>query len=934
LRYAFLSATGWFNLLLQSGWISDNLFGKDTERRDAILWWLGTVAAQRPAEVANLLDSWWGGCAERGHKLLEWFGFAKRQKQDVAFTNLCSRVLRSGASKLFGTNQSNSRLMLLHSWAGADSAGAAEILKTYFDAWFDLHPNQHPFATDEFLKLDSHSLGEMAKKSPRAFVEGSVDGFVRSIELIVGNEANGDRDYSFSHRMYSGHHFRGDAFLNMFRTALKDVAIKDAGSARDLLARIDPLRHETFTHVWLETIASNSAALWDLFPKALESPYVFEAGWNGADWKSLSHAAKQVLPYLDEKTCDQLAGRILEHRPELDRAIEIAKQISRDGEDVPWSTRLTVMHLLNASGRVQWCILEDICDGRLGRSAERQLSQLRRKFPKSKLPEPHNNEAHWVRSPIHRTEAARMTDKHWLRAIKRYNNEDDRRRERTFTEGGASQLATELQHLAKAQPARFAALLKDIPDVAPQTYVSHLLWGLVETDDLDDDSVRKAVLNAHARPGRPYGRDIARLFEKYPQIARDHEIFAILIWYVENGEADERDDVEPGPVEREVVTIDDLIRGAEGLHIRGINGARGWACEALGNVLWNVPHAIGRGWNVVEQRAMEEPLISVRCCLMRPTVPLYNQDRERCAALVERLARAPMDAKQNWLTILEKIWIWTAFPVERRSAISKHASIWVAELIERIVGRQKRNINETAGSRWWSPLLTHQGLYLLTFLLPSVPNTGKRLIYRLIVDGNENSRMIGAWHVFRLGFHDPVYAPLAKALSGNGVVYRRLVADVASHAVTFDEYRHLAEGVLRDSFDDDDKQVRSQAADVFRNIKPQEFHQYRPLAEQYIGSRAFEAESFAFFHALQEAECRVDDIVVLATEKLIIGLEANGNQSGRRTMDLHQLQDIIKREYASSEHDPDLRRRLLDLIDKMLSLELYGTDEIIKAHER
>jgi hypothetical protein len=88
------------------------------------------------------------------------------------------------------------------------------------------------------------------------------------------------------------------------------------------------------------------------------------------------------------------------------------------------------------------------------------------------------------------------------------------------------------------------------------------------------------------------------------------------------------------------------------------------------------------------------------------------------------------------------------------------------------------------------------------------------------------------------------------------------------------------------------------------------------------------------FHALDEAECKVDDIVISATEGLIADIKRNGNAAGRRTMDLHRLQDIIKDEYASSESDPNLRRRLLDLIDNMLQLELYGVDKIIKAHER
>lgn len=933
LRYAFLSTAGWFDLLLKEDWIRSELWGQESARRDAVFWWLGTLAGQRPVEIARLLSEWWGDDIERGHRLVEWFGFAKRETDDVDLTNLCCRALRSGAGGLFGTNRSNSRLMLLHRWSG--SSEAAKILKTYFKAWFDVHPEHHPFTTDEFLQLDSHSLGEIAKKSPQAFVDGTIDGLNRSIDLIVRKEAEGERDFSFDLRVYSGHHFRGDAFLNMFRTALKDIAIGDSVAARDALARIDPTKHEVFTHIWLEIIASNAAELWDLFPKVLDSSHIFEAGWNGAEWQSFAHAAKRVLPYLNEVDSVRLIERILEHRPELDSAVKLANQIARDDEIIPWSTKLTVMYRLAASGHTQWCILEEIGESRLNDTAKSRLHQLRRKFPKVKIPTPHHNEAHWVRSPIQRSKAARMTNEHWLNAIERYDNDNDRRRERTFTEGGASQLATELQEFAKAQPGRFARLLEEIPDEAPQTYISHLLWGLAEANDLDIEPARIAILNAHARPGRPYGSDIARLFGKCPQIASDPDVFAILVWYMEHGEANEQDDVESDAVDRDVAAVEDLMRDAEGLHIRGINNARGSACEALGNVLWNVPQAADLAWRVLEQCVMNEALVSVRCCLMRSIVPLYNQDRKRCADLVERLSRPPADVTiPSALTFLEKIWLWAAFPLEERSALLKRALILMSRFIERIVRHRKPNVAITAKSKWWSPLLTHQGVYILTFLLPSVQLVGHRLIYRLIVDGDENSRMIGAWHVFRLAFQNPTYAPLARELSTNGVVYRRLAADVASQAIIHDEYRYLAEHVLRSSFDDEDKQVRSQAADVFRNIKPTEFREYRALAERYIRSRAFEDESFAFFHALQTAECRVDDIVIPATEKLITDLEVNGKHAGRRASDLHELQDIIKREYASSENDLNLRHRLLDLIDKMLSFELYGTDEIVRAHER
>jgi hypothetical protein len=80
--------------------------------------------------------------------------------------------------------------------------------------------------------------------------------------------------------------------------------------------------------------------------------------------------------------------------------------------------------------------------------------------------------------------------------------------------------------------------------------------------------------------------------------------------------------------------------------------------------------------------------------------------------------------------------------------------------------------------------------------------------------------MIGAWHVFRRSFQEARYAPLADTLANEGVTYRRLLADVAASAIAFDEYRYRAENILQRSFDDEDRQVRHQAANVFRNIKP------------------------------------------------------------------------------------------------------------------
>jgi len=232
-----------------------------------------------------------------------------------------------------------------------------------------------------------------------------------------------------------------------------------------------------------------------------------------------------------------------------------------------------------------------------------------------------------------------------------------------------------------------------------------------------------------------------------------------------------------------------------------------------------------------------------------------------------------------------------------------------------------------------TPLITHGGINLLPYILASVPDVGRRLLDKLLNSGDETIRMIGAWHVFWCSFRDSAYEAEADQLMEKGDPYRRLAAEVASQAITQEEYRKRAEQQLSRFFDDEDEKVREQAAGVFHHINPNEIPSFHDLAAAYIDSRALERESFHFFHALEMATISVHDLVISAAEKLFASIRAEGIMRNRHS-DLHQLKDLLKREYAGSENDPDQRRRLLDIIDKMLEQEFYGMDEILKAHER
>jgi hypothetical protein len=255
--------------------------------------------------------------------------------------------------------------------------------------------------------------------------------------------------------------------------------------------------------------------------------------------------------------------------------------------------------------------------------------------------------------------------------------------------------------------------------------------------------------------------------------------------------------------------------------------------------------------------------------------------------------------------------------------------------LDRRLRRQRIFTHQGEEQKWLFPIITHEGTNLLRYILYWYPNIGNQLIFNLLSSNDTNMQLIGGWHIIGRSFQDNTYLSMADALIKDKIEYRRLAADIASQAIGHDEFKHRAERQLMMFFNDPDEEVRAQAADVFRNIDPSDFLRFRRLAEAYLESAAFDEKgSFAFLHAIGEAACDVNDLVIRAAEVVIEDIEKRGNVGGRRHMDLHQLQDLIKREYATSEHESHLRTRLLNVIDKMLKLELYGVEEILKPHER
>ena len=884
-RDALLGSSGWFDLLAAAGWIDQQLESVVEERREAVFRWLDRMAAERPNEIADLLERWWGSDTARGRILLGWFRFVSKGPGDEALERLCELVIRNTPIDA-NWNPLGKNNMLLPKWVAERREHGGTILRALFDAWFKANSGRHPFERDIIQDIDDHWLSELAKTSPEAFLEGAGPALVTTLTVIAAKEAHGERDYTFDRHPRAGEVYGADAFLALYRSSLCQLAADAPEVARGLLTTFDPSLHLFFRHLHLETIAASRGALGQNLVALLSFPDLGKAGWAGVPWLSLAKAAKASLPCLAEDERKQLEAYLIALNGELSDARDLVHEIRKNGED-GWRNRKYLMHLLSRSGHARWCVLKTVGPQQLSATGQKLLDEGDRKFRGETVPEADRMRGGWVHSPIARERAAFMSDVHWLKAMKTYDSgrKEDRR---DILAGGPSQLAGELQHLTKTDPHRFVALMPRIPYTANAVYIDNILGGLAESIDVVTPILKEAVLHAHGRSVHQHASAIVRIFERHPSLAEDAEMMALLFWYAKNAEIGADAAIDIGS-EKDIVTIDDLLDRGARLHVRGINGPRGAAMEALGQVLWQVPSAIEQAWTLLDERIACEQSIAVRCCMTRPLTPLFNADRQRCAALFEKLPLSTTDD----------------------------------------TGADADDFD-----RGLAPLATYEATRLMPYFVHQVPEAGRRLVDRLLASRSETFRRIGAWHAIGASFSIESYAGIADLLVEESVEIRRLAAATAAGAAEHQEFRGRAESWLKRFFDDPDKLVRGQAADVFRGIESTDFGRFVPLAKAFLDSLAAIDSSWSLLHALESATCDTHGLVVKAAVRLTTDLDARGTAGGRHMSELHTLQDLIRRDYAASEGNAALRTQLLDVIDRLLSGGYYGVEAIIKAHER
>lgn len=140
--------------------------------------------------------------------------------------------------------------------------------------------------------------------------------------------------------------------------------------------------------------------------------------------------------------------------------------------------------------------------------------------------------------------------------------------------------------------------------------------------------------------------------------------------------------------------------------------------------------------------------------------------------------------------------------------------------------------------------------------------------------------------------------------------HRLGLAQVAAINIAAPACRPWCVSVLPTLFDDDDDDVRREAASCFRQLNDAALETYADLIRSFTESRAAQEHSYALLHALEESLERLPGLTCEVCAKL-----ASRPDAERRGVDTHVLVKLTFRVYQQHQDDEWTSKKALDLID-------------------
>lgn len=213
------------------------------------------------------------------------------------------------------------------------------------------------------------------------------------------------------------------------------------------------------------------------------------------------------------------------------------------------------------------------------------------------------------------------------------------------------------------------------------------------------------------------------------------------------------------------------------------------------------------------------------------------------------------------------------------------------------------------------------------------PNVITPVIQRMLESSNGEVREAGGALAAFAGLEWGHPNLLAAALEGDAAT-RKGVAGVCAYRVDRTTNAKLASACLTGLMNDEDDEVLEAVAKVAPHLRDHKLRPFADLLSALIDSAAYDHATPQLLLTLQHAPDKIDDLVLKASQRFIaiFGDQAGDIRTGAAG-DAHYISELVVRGLAQSRNSLH-RAALLDILDALLELGVYGVDNAIAKVER
>ena len=559
---------------------------------------------------------------------------------------------------------------------------------------------------------------------------------------------------------------------------------------------------------------------------------------NAPEWVS-RQLVEAISPLCSAANLDRLVDALLYYAPPPERTFEC----------------------LRFRGIAELCLLSGVDRSRRPERLERRLAELRRKFNRDDVAAPKEMSVGIIPPPIPEDHARHMSDRQWLKAMRRYSESDRSPENHRF--GWTWSQSQVLENLVKEDPSRFARLLLKLPSGTSEAYVDAILRGLAGAR-IASDLLLDVCRHAQIIGGSQSNRWLVRLIETYAAGVVDVDLLKIVAAVALT---------DPDPAEHEpghAWLAGDIDTAA-------LNSTRGAAALSIGQLVFEDPTRLVHLEAALRQ-LVTDPASEVRAAATAALASVLNTDAELAVALFKAAVG----------------------PISDGVLISRYAQGFVHLAI--------RRGHFPAVAPLLRQMLNGEDSFARA-------NAARQLAFASILDPRLDSDV------------DAI-------LNDADDTLRAAVVGVFAENVAYEPRRARCVEVVAVAFDDQAEAVRDAAESVFRYLDEKRLRDASDLIAAFANSRALADGAETLLHALDSSRQPVTLAVLDLCEKVIeIHQHAVGDISKAASGDGMFASGLVLRLYAQHT-DTEVRRRCLDLIDRLVVFHAHDIERDLDSIER